>query len=276
MHRSCRSFVALCLLVVVVAVGTPATVLAQRSEDVAQAESNRQPMPTLVVYALKYVEAADCAEILSALLEQRGGAGGFSAAPQVRIAVEPRRNTLIVSGTEEQTNMVGDLLKLLDQPTDPVESTVEVDQLKNVRVEIFWLGSAAGEFMLVPMTDAQKQLSDLSKIQPQLDRFELVDLSLISRLSMQTVVGPNRPGELEGEGIGDNTAGMSLSVMGTFAMVGPEQYDVQLTARILGEEVQSSLEVSFLTKEGKTMCLAMADTGPVRSIFLVRLSRDDQ
>ena len=120
MHRSCRSFVALCLLVVVVAVGTPATVLAQRSEDVAQAESNRQPMPTLVVYALKYVEAADCAEILSALLEQRGGAGGFSAAPQVRIAVEPRRNTLIVSGTEEQTNMVGDLLKLLDQPTDPV------------------------------------------------------------------------------------------------------------------------------------------------------------
>ena len=147
-----------------------------------------------------------------------------------------------------------------------------------MEVEIFWIADVTdGESSITSelLSDVPEELSDLVK-NKLADRLNLENPKLVTKLMVQTMVAGKDAGRIQAEHVGrGGEKQLMLSAIGQIAATDSEKYGVVLTLQIGTDISKSSIYMTFLINPGKPLCLAVAETGPLNSVFIVRVREGD-
>lgn len=240
--------------------------------SLAQDDSKDEKVRTMV-YPLSHLQADEAYRVLRELMLNE-----MAVPPgerQFNIVPDPRGNRLIIQGRDRQHERVLTILQMLDRDQPKQDAA---PQGKNVEVEVLWIADVNdGESSITSelLSDVPEELSDLVK-NKLADRLNLENPKLVTKLMVQTMVAGKDAGRIQAEHVGrGGEKQLMLSAIGQIAATDSEKYGVVLTLQIGTDMSKSSIDTTFLINPGKPLCLAVAETGPLNSVFIVRVREGD-
>lgn len=233
-----------------------------------------EPDVTVRLYYLQFAKAEDAVNLVERLfVGDRRGQG------VMQIAIDARTNSIIVSAEEGAHKQIESLLKIIDSDTPAVAVQEPAESVSNVQVEVYWIAdvdSADAEQFGDALKELPESISDLVETKLK-DRLSLENPQLVSRVYIQSIVQESREGHFEAQRLGESGKnGLLFSTHGVLTKTGDDQYqiDIQLELQVAQEESQVNTLIS--TKADHPICLALAQTGGLDSVFIVRLTSVDE
>ncbi|MEM7316724.1 MAG: secretin N-terminal domain-containing protein [Planctomycetota bacterium] len=227
------------------------------------AQPEEKPAKRLEVYRLKYAEATNAAVLLQGLLANQDKEAASKS--DVRLSVDKRTNSLIVSAYKKDLEIVRSLIEVVDRPSQPSE--MGSPAIVSRSIEVAWLTDGPEGKELPPMFD---------RIQAKLQQKGIRNL----RMAAMTTTRVISSGEFNcgsSPKLGDRR--IAFEVSGTLSKASKPQ-DV-LSIQIEATEKKASggpthhlaqLRTDVSTVVGLPVVLAVAPLDDLTSVFVITVS----
>ncbi len=212
------------------------------------------PQTTLKLYHLKYIDAQEAGSVVTQVLKSDDN---------MRIAVDARTNSLVVSGLAETLAQIEGLLQSLDQ--EHVDRATTKPGLPPVQVRIFWLVSSER---------ANPLPERLQPVAAELESLGITDLRLAGQMAVN-VGKANRPFSVSGRQLVDNHPYKlqfdGVLTMGERGVPNLEASIAYGSARDEDDARMGSIDTAIEAPLNQFVVLGSTDVGLTNSVFVLQL-----
>lgn len=238
------------------------------NEIETSSRSNRQLPPTSYeVIELMHSEARFTAQLVEQLKERNTAELG-------RVAIDPRNNSLIVSGSEEYVESVRKLVGKIDVASSESKNVEQI----NCTLSLTWI---------VDTVNLKQDRETLGKLREVPVRFEPMVEALVKSDAVVTpkmltqvrtmimVSGAEDPGKFEIQSNAHNLQMLgdaSLKATGTVIHKDDNRFEVSIKLSLESDQVASSrLMSTFVVKEDHPVAFSVSDFGGIPSVLVVEV-----
>lgn len=188
----------------------------------------------------------------------------------VRMAMDPSGNSLIIMGDSQTHKLVADVLSKIDV----ARADTATNEYSNVAVQVLWIVD-------VP-NDRKEEFEGLKQLPSQInelvagelgDRLALTNPMLGTQLYLNCQPDSEGNGQVEGRGNGnfgmDHAFNIQCNTDLTFQKSGGYTIELDIQASVDGNESNVSTRIRLLPEH--PVCVAVAPIGGVDSLFIVRV-----
>jgi hypothetical protein len=229
-------------------------VLIQKLEDTLLAQGDSQAVTRFHIIPLKHTRVDEKLEKTLKLI---------LSGPNIRFALDPQRNQVVVVANEATIQKVQQLLRGLDEPPT-------ISGPARLQVRVVWL--ATGH----PSKDAPKPPPDLKEVTAELAKVGVEDLRLVS----QSIINTTANAEFQMSGTARLDTSVSLRISGMVRDRPGEVPDLQIMIDATQVGVGASapprlchLDTTINAPPGHSVVLGVTPSGNLNSVFVVQVLR---
>ena len=217
------------------------------------------------VYALQYARAEDAAAVVNELL-------GSHPNSIVRMSFDPRINTVIATGSEDDLLVIGDLLERIDR--DPAANEEAASGDKSYLVRVTWL-SDIGEKPgfeddvrslrqeLVPLGNALRTSGELKVVDAVTDLQTAVSVANDGRAA-------NAFGNTSTRYLGG--VEVSLSANGSVRALSDGQLHIEIDLTMTSPDASALIDTAVTMPLDHPVALSVSDVGTFKSVAVIEIT----